>query len=313
MFSSILANELVRAGQEVKLVTKTLSNDPDTFGYEVFRRPSVSSMLKLLRWCDVYLQNHVSLNTAWPLLLVHRPWVVGHHGWLTSDWKGLIKKNLLRFATGISVSQAVAADFPPSVVIQNPYDDLVFYERPGVLRERDLIFVGRLVSDKGAKLLLHAIANLKSSGEILTLTIVGGGPEEVDLKRFTVQHGLSDQVQFAGILQGDDLAVQMNKHRIMVVPSIWQEPFGIVALEGIACGCVIIGSQGGGLTDAIGPCGVTFPNGDVKALTQQILEMYIHPDNLGFYRSNAAAHLKCHTPSAVAQAYLQVLNASYQK
>ncbi len=41
---------------------------------------------------------------------------------------------------------------------------------------------------------------------------------------------------------------------------------GIVALEGIACGCVVIGSQGGGLKDAIGNCGLTYPNGDVAAL-----------------------------------------------
>ena len=43
---------------------------------------------------------------------------------------------------------------------------------------------------------------------------------------------------------GAALAALLNQCRILVVPSLWAEPFGIVALEGIACGCVVVGSAG---------------------------------------------------------------------
>ena len=92
----------------------------------------------------------------------------------------------------------------------------------------------------------------------------------------------------------------------MVVPSRWQEPFGIVALEGIACGCVLVGSEGGGLKDAIGPCGMTFPNGSVDHLTQVLANLLSSPDQLQQYRKKANEHLLRHHPTEVAKAYLQV-------
>ena len=60
--------------------------------------------------------------------------------------------------------------------------------------------------------------------------------------------GLERQVEFTGVLQGETLVRTLNAHRIMVVPSRTPEPFGVVALEGIACGCVVVGSEGGGLS-----------------------------------------------------------------
>jgi glycosyltransferase involved in cell wall biosynthesis len=98
----------------------------------------------------------------------------------------------------------------------------------------------------------------------------------------------------------------LNEHRLMVVPSRWQEPFGIVALEGIACGCVVVGSEDGGLRDAIGPCGVTFPNGDAKALAQTLFRLLTDEGRLSGYRTGAEAHLSRHRKAEVAKSYLEV-------
>ena len=69
---------------------------------------------------------------------------------------------------------------------------------------------------------------------------------------------LAENVSFVGPKSGDGLAEILNQHQILVVPSRWAEPFGIVAVEGIACGCVVVGSVAGGLPEAIGGCGVNF-------------------------------------------------------
>lgn len=306
--SAILAREFVSAGHEVKLVTQTPFAGVDNSSFEVIRQPKPRKLLSLVHWCDVYFQNNISLITAWPLLLVRRPWVVVHQTWIPRHGKGHLKRFLLRFATCISISQAIAEDVSiTSIIIPNPYDDHVFREIPEIPRERDLIFVGRLISDKGAHLILKALANLRSNGLYLTLTIVGSGPEETALRRITQQLGLDNQVCFAGVQREHNLANLLNGHRVMVVPSIWLEPFGIVALEGIACGCVVIGSEGGGLKDAIGPCGLTFPNGNIEALRRCLAELFTHPERREAFRVGAADHLARHTAAAVASSYLQIL------
>ena len=308
--SRVLASEFVRAGHTVKLVTQTPSSNADQFPYEVIRQPSPARLLNLVRWCDVYFQNNVSLILAWPLALIRRPWVVAHHIWLSHNWKGRLKRWLLRSAAGISISHAIARDFPLSMVIPNPYDDQVFREIPGIPRDHDLVFVGRLISAKGVSLVLEALANLRSRGLSLTLTIIGGGPEEASLRQLADRLNLTAQVRFAGVRRGDELARLLNAHRVMIIPSIWMEPFGVVALEGFVCGCIVVGSEGGGLKDAIGLCGVTFPNGDVEALTQCLTEVFLHQERWAGYRGHAPAHLARHTAQAVSATYLRVLEGA---
>jgi glycosyltransferase involved in cell wall biosynthesis len=100
-------------------------------------------------------------------------------------------------------------------------------------------------------------------------------------------------------------SLTLNRHRILVVPSRWPEPFGIVALEAIACGCVVVGSAGGGLSEAIGPCGLTFPNGDGAALAHVLRELLGNPERVAELGTGGASHLARFSPSAVAKRYLE--------
>jgi glycosyltransferase involved in cell wall biosynthesis len=310
--SAMLAAEFVRLGHDVKVLTATASPQPDRLPYELHRRPSFAQTLRIARWCDVFFHNNISLARAWPLLFARRPWVVAHHVWIPrSGAAARAKRFALRFARGISISRAIAAHLnTPSVVIPNPYDDETYRPMEGVPRERDLIFVGRLVSDKGADLLLEALALLAPAGLRPALSIVGSGPEEEALRRQCVAAGLTEQVRFTGRLTGSALAREFNGHRIVVVPSRWEEPFGLVALEGIACGCVAVGSAGGGLADAIGPCGLSFPNGDAGALARALVALLRDPRAWQRLRAGAPAHLARHARRAVASAYLEVFRAS---
>jgi glycosyltransferase involved in cell wall biosynthesis len=116
---------------------------------------------------------------------------------------------------------------------------------------------------------------------------------------------LQSQVEFAGPQHGEQLAKLLQQHQVLVVPSFWQEPFGIVALEGIACGCVIVGSAGGGLAEAIGPCGLTFPNGDAGALAKAMAKLLADSGERGRLRQHAPQHLARFTPRHVAGVYLE--------
>jgi len=303
--SNLLAREFVALGHEVRVVTQTPGSGD--FPFTVVRQPGSLELLRQVRWCDVFLQSNISLRTLWPLLFVRRPLFIAHHIWIMNrhggtGWPERLKRFVLRYATSFSISDAIAQSLPvPSIRVGDPYDNKIFKDE-GVTRTRELIFVGRLVSDKGAALLLDALKLMSAKPR---LTIVGDGPERSALEKQASQ--LQSQVEFAGPQHGEQLADSLRQHQILVVPSIWQEPFGIVALEGIACGCAVIGSAGGGLSEAIGPCGLTFPNGDARALADAITRLLDNPTERERLRQNAPAHLARFTPSRVAALYLEAM------
>jgi glycosyltransferase involved in cell wall biosynthesis len=135
------------------------------------------------------------------------------------------------------------------------------------------------------------------------LTIVGDGPEAAALVWRAEEWKVADRVTFTGPKRGEKLARLMNAHRILVVPSRWAEPFGIVALEGAASGCTVVASDGGGLPEAVGPCGGVFASGDAASLAQA-LENVPPP-----VPAAVAAHLARHRAGAVVAAYEEMLLA----
>ena len=310
--SKILARKFADEGNEVRVITQ--SNGPEISGekYRVTRRPSIGDLVKLLRGSDLFFQNNISLRSLIPALflgkktlVVHQTWLVDTRGRLT--WNNRLKKALLSRVTNVAISNAIADQISGhSFVIGNPYDDSIFRLLPNVSRDKTLIFVGRLVSDKGVDLLLRALKQMQGENLFPDLTIVGSGPEENELRRLAGDLGVNGQVTFAGQRSGSALAGNLNEHCVLVVPSRWAEPFGIVALEGIACGCVVVGSEKGGLQEAIGSCGVTFENGNVAALASQ-LKRVLEDKLFNDLRQNAEAHLAKFKSDAVATAYLRIM------
>jgi glycosyltransferase involved in cell wall biosynthesis len=303
--SNLLAREFITQGHEVRVITQTPGDGE--FPFAVIRQPGALELLRQLRWSDVFLQNNISLRTLWPLLLVRRPLFIAHQTWITNPdgttgWQHRLKRLVLRYATSFAISSAIADSLPcPSVRVRNPFDNEIFADAAGN-RPNELIFVGRLVSDKGAGLLFDALKLLKTTPR---LTIVGDGPERAALEKQAQELQGQAQIEFVGSRKGEQLASLLRQHQVLVVPSLWQEPFGIVALEGIACGCVVIGSAGGGLAEAIGPCGATFPNGDAPALAAAISRLLDDPAERDRLRDKAPAHLARFTPHRVAAVYLE--------
>jgi len=315
MIMEILAEEFVAAGHEVTVVTLTPSNAKNKYKYEVVRSPTFLSFMQLLRSSNVCLCANVSLRAMAPILISRRPFVLSHHGVygsastfsLTSE----MKKAVARFSHNICISAAVQSKIPGhSVVIPNTYRSEIYKKFEDVNQDVDVIFVGRLVSDKGVTDLVDAFAYLRQTGLRPKLSIVGEGPELTNIIKRVREHDLNQQVTFTGKKHGTDLAKFIARHRIMAVPSRWAEPFGIVALEGIACGCVVVGTEAGGLPEAIGPCGVTVPNGDSVAMARALDALLRDSRTLAQYRVCAPGHLARHSRPIVASGYLNVLGSA---
>jgi glycogen(starch) synthase len=309
--SALLAEEFLRAGHEVRLVTQTEAQGPDSFSFPILRQPSLGQLRAALKWCDVFWQNNLSLRTIWPALPLGRPIVITHQGSYCRKPNGIdlvqrLKHAVIARVTSVAISRAVADCFGmPSQVIPNPFDARLFSAGPPTTeRPDDLIFLGRLVTEKGLDLLLHAITRTSAR-----LTIVGAGPEQTASEELATRLGLRERVHFAGPKRGPELVALLQTHKILVVPSRYDEPFGVVALEGIASGCAVIGSAGGGLPEALGPCGVTFPNGDSAALADQIERLLRLPNERANLLAPAPAHLVRFHPATIAAAYLMLFQS----
>jgi glycosyltransferase involved in cell wall biosynthesis len=317
--SGILAHELAARGYEVVVVTQTSNLTFDrNDGFKVVRLPSLSSLLRWTRWADAVIQSNISLRLAWPLFTVflRKPFVLVHHTPITRPhgartWRDRAKRILLRRPSCFSVSRYLVETVgAPSGHIPNPYADNVFRKIPDVRRAKDLLFVGRLVPAKGLDVLLNSLAILRDRQLLPNLSIVGTGPEERSLRRQAHDLGIMSQVEFLGPCRGEDLAVVMNQHRVLVVPSRPQPPetFGIVVVEAIACGCVVVGSRHGGLPESIGPCGLLFENEnphDLANCLSEILQDHVRQAEM---QTLSFQHLTAFTRSAVVERYRQEIS-----
>ena len=316
--TEVLANYFVRQGHQVRVVTGSVCNEiDDKFNFSVHRNPPNKDLLFFYNWADIIFQNNIEVRRLWPLALVRKPVVIGLQTWIRSieskrSFVHLLKLLSLRLATRlIACSDAVKHDsHPRCLVIGNPYDDKLFRITSDNVRNNSIVFLGRLVSDKGAEMLLKAFSTLKNKD--WSLSIIGDGPQKYLLESLASSYNIETRVNFKGFLKGEMLVQELNRHEIMVVPSLWNEPFGVVALEGMACGCAMLVSDGGGLPDAIGSAGLKFQKANQNDLNHK-LQLLVDDANLRQeFRSNVKSHLIHHTASCIGAQYLSVLSDAYK-
>lgn len=128
-----------------------------------------------------------------------------------------------------------------------------------------VLFVGRLEAYKGVATLIDAMRAHPNT----RLRIVGDGEERTALEALA---GDMHNVTFVGFLQGEALWAEYAGARVLVVPSLWYEPFGLVALEAMARGVPTIVSNRGGLPEIVedGVSGLVFRAGEAGELAQKI-------------------------------------------
>lgn len=136
-----------------------------------------------------------------------------------------------------------------------------------------LLYVGRCTPEKGFHILIDACEQLLDLGHDFHLQVVGGGGmSESDLKRIT-DGALTKNITLTTTVPRHQLGKYYLGSDFLCVPSI-DEPFGNVVLEGMIAGCVVIGSDTGGIPDIIesGQTGYLFPPGNSNELTARIVE-----------------------------------------
>ena len=82
-----------------------------------------------------------------------------------------------------------------------------------------------------------------------------------------------------------------------------------MALEGLACGCVVLASDGGGLPDAVGSAGLLFRRGDLADLTRRLCDLIENEELRAHLRQQAPAHLLRFEESSVCYKYLELVES----
>lgn len=168
--------------------------------------------------------------------------------------------------------------------------NLVLAGTPGPSSDRRdiIVFIGRVAVVKGILVLMKAwdIYSASAQGERLRLVIAGAGPLDGDVAAWA--QGRSD-VEFLGILSNKECEVLLQSARAAVIPSVWEEPFGLVALEAMGAGVPVIASANGAFPELIVDQeeGSLFPPGDAAALARAFHDVETAPVRYERYGRNA--------------------------
>jgi glycosyltransferase involved in cell wall biosynthesis len=140
-------------------------------------------------------------------------------------------------------------------------------------------FSGRMIEDKGPDLILRAALELRRKGHELEVQLLGWNHWdrfELDAYQRELQklrdelQGMGVPVYMPGRIARSGMADELRKAAIHVVPSRWEEPFGITTIEGMACGLPTVGSATGGTPEIVRDCGMLFQSGDYIGLSREL-------------------------------------------
>jgi len=255
-----------------------LSQDPRVHPYGLQHAPaSYDDPISWLRFADSAAQKIIRLARSYPFDILHcHDWVTVLAG-LKCRWTleiplvfhlhlpnrsplcasvenlGLIFADLVTVNSDAMLKELRDRSLPirQTEVIRNGVDSELF--KPAEdwpLDDGYILFVGRLVEQKGLEYLLRAMYYVREKFPEVPLKIVGEGPYREWLERLSSNLMLSPQVEFVGWKVGEDLAILYQRARVVVVPSIY-EPFGMTALEALACQRPVLASRVGGLSEIV--------------------------------------------------------------
>ncbi len=157
-----------------------------------------------------------------------------------------------------------------------PYGDLFAAVERHPSKQPEILFVGRITPQKGVAVAIEALARLRSRHD-LPAELVLVGPEDRahvrDLRRLAEELGVADALSWHGPLSPQDLSGWLARASAMIVPSVWDEPLGLVMIEGALARVPLVASDVGGIGEAMHDeeHALLFPRGDAEAAARALL------------------------------------------
>ena len=226
------------------------------------------------------------------------------HGGDLFGLKGGLFDRLKRFVAGRSASVTVVSHamkrylceigvvhesikvIPMGVDLQH-----LFTPPTGKKTKQTILFVGRLVEKKGVRYLIESMSAIIDLHPQASLTIVGGGQDEFQLKTLSDNLHLGSYIEFLGPINNDKLAKLYQDSEIVVFPSVVasdgdQEGFGLVLVEALGCECAVVVTDLPAMADIIvgGKTGLVVPQKAPEKIAISVCQLLNDPSlrcNLG--------------------------------
>lgn len=172
-----------------------------------------------------------------------------------------------------------------------------------------LLFAGRLVREKGADLLISALALLPPS---VNLDVAGDGPQREELERQCRDVGVASRITFHGDLSQEDLHSLYARSAALIVPSRWMENSPLVIFEALAAGLPVIGARRAGIEELVrhGETGLLFAPDRPASLALSIRELLADENRRA--EMSRASELWSNTEFSP-ERHLQRLTATYEE
>lgn len=174
-----------------------------------------------------------------------------------------------------SVDRHLAANGVTHRTVVPYFPTMVAKPGSGHATRRRVVFAGRVVAPKGVGVLIRAARDV--DGEFV---ICGDGHQLDAMRSLARRLRVHDRVCFKGWLDAEELAEELTNASVVVVPSLWPEPFGLVGIEAFAAGRPAIASATGGVGDWLqdGVSGLCVAPGDTRALARALNELLADPE-----------------------------------
>lgn len=181
---------------------------------------------------------------------------------------------------GVTIRNAI--DFHAMARDRDPHDPL---RKP--IR---LLYVGRVERRKGVETAINALARLRETGVQAALDIVGWRDEAFasELRQIASEQNVDSAIRWLEPLDRTQLPDVYLEHDVLLFPTIWEEPFGLVPLEAMATGCLVVGTGTGGSSELMveGETALLHPVEDAPALAGRIRELAVDPSLVARLRTN---------------------------
>lgn len=175
-----------------------------------------------------------------------------------------------------------------------------------------LLCFGRVVPEKGFDLAIRALPEVLSVHPTAALSIAGDGPARPELENLAAELGVRDQVAFLGWVRPEEIPPLLNRSTCVLIPSRWQEAFGLVALQAAQMARPVIATRTGGLPEVVldGETGFLVEREDPGALAQAIVTLLADPEMMKKLGDSAREHV---FKNFSWDAYLEAHDQLYQK
>ncbi len=151
-----------------------------------------------------------------------------------------------------------------------------FKKSKRIKQEKVILFVGRLVSEKGIGDLYSVFVDVFARNKEIKLKIIGDGPMKASLNTQIKRDGMRSQISMT-VKSYDRMHLEYKKADVVVIPSkttkTWEEQYGMVAVEAMASGAPILAYSSGALPEVISEAGILVEEGDKRGLSRALTKI----------------------------------------